>query len=246
MLWFRDEQVSKIMLFHTVLEVCMVKALVFPVVRYGCESWTIKKAEHWRTDVFKLWYWRRLLRVPWTARRSNQSVLKEINPEFIGKTGAEAEAPTLCPPDAKSWLTGKDPDAGKNWGQEESSVQFSRSVVSDSLQPHESQQKKGETKEEMVGRYHWLNGHELGQTLGDSEGQGSSVCCSPLGCKESDTLSNWTITNLWTKESHPFYLCLRIHSFMSCSFQWSDLSLPWSHLFLSILLFLKWFSLFFR
>ena len=59
---------------------CLVKAMVFPVVMYGCESWTIKKAEHWRIDVFELWCWRRLLRLPWTARRSNQSILKEINP----------------------------------------------------------------------------------------------------------------------------------------------------------------------
>ena len=61
-------------------KVCLVKAMVFPVVMYGCESWTIKKAEHWRTDAFVLWCWRRLLRVPWTARRSNQSILKEISP----------------------------------------------------------------------------------------------------------------------------------------------------------------------
>ena len=60
----------------------LVKAMVFPVVRYGCESWTIKKSEHWRIDAFELWYWRRLLRVPWTARRSNQSILKEINPDY--------------------------------------------------------------------------------------------------------------------------------------------------------------------
>ena len=63
-------------------KVYVVKAMVFPVVMYGCESWTIKKAEHQRTDAFKLWCWRRLLRVPWTARRSNQSTLKEINPEY--------------------------------------------------------------------------------------------------------------------------------------------------------------------
>ena len=63
-------------------KVCLVKAMVFPVVMYGCESWTIKKAEHWRIDAFELWCWRRILRVPWTARRSNQSVLKEINPEY--------------------------------------------------------------------------------------------------------------------------------------------------------------------
>ena len=62
-------------------KVRLVKAMVFPVVMYGCESWTIKKAEHWRIDAFELWCWRRLLRVPWTARRSNQSILKEINPE---------------------------------------------------------------------------------------------------------------------------------------------------------------------
>ena len=61
-------------------KVCLVKAMVFPVVMYGCESWTVKKAERWRVDVFKLWCWRRLLRVPWTARRSNQSMLKEISP----------------------------------------------------------------------------------------------------------------------------------------------------------------------
>ena len=63
-------------------KVCLVKAMVFPVVMYGCESWTIKKAEQWRIDAFELWCWRRLLRVPWTARRSNQSILKEINPEY--------------------------------------------------------------------------------------------------------------------------------------------------------------------
>ena len=63
-------------------KVCLVKAMVFPVVVYGCESWTIKKAEHRRIDAFELWCWRRLLRVPWTARRSNQSILKEISPEY--------------------------------------------------------------------------------------------------------------------------------------------------------------------
>ena len=63
-------------------KVCLVKAMVFPVVMCGCESWTIKKAEHWRTDAFELWCWRRLLRVPWTARRSNKSILKEISPEY--------------------------------------------------------------------------------------------------------------------------------------------------------------------
>ena len=64
------------------IKVCIIKAMVFPVVMYRCENWTIKKAEHWRIDVFELWCWRRLLRVPWDARRSNQSILKEIKPEY--------------------------------------------------------------------------------------------------------------------------------------------------------------------
>ena len=92
-----------------------VKAVVFPVVTYGCESWAIKKAEHCRIDAFELWYWRRLLRNPWTARL-NQSILKEINPEysFTGRIDAEVEAPVLWPPDVKSQLIGKDRDAGKD------------------------------------------------------------------------------------------------------------------------------------
>ena len=78
----------------------LVKAMVFPVVMYGCESWTIKKNERQRTDAFELWCQRRLLRVPWTARRSNQSILKEISPEY----SLEAETPTLWPPDVKNQL----------------------------------------------------------------------------------------------------------------------------------------------
>ena len=83
---------------------------------YGCENWTIKKAKRQIIDTFELWHWRKLLRVPWTTRISNQSVLKEINPEylFIGRTDAEAEALILWPPDMKSKLIGKDPDAGKD------------------------------------------------------------------------------------------------------------------------------------
>ena len=81
----------------------------FSVVMYGCGSWTIKKAEHQKIDAFELWCWRSLLRVSWTARRSNQSILKEISPE----------APILWPPDAKNWLIWKVPDAGADWNQEE-------------------------------------------------------------------------------------------------------------------------------
>ena len=135
--------------------------MVFPVVMYRCESWTIKKAEHRTINAFEPWCWRRLLRVPWTARRSNQSILKSWI--FIGRTDAEAEAPIRWPPEVKSWLTGKDPDARKDWRQEE-----------------------GTAEDEMVGWYHQLNGHEFEQALGDGEGQGSQACCSPWGHKKSD------------------------------------------------------------
>ena len=95
-------------------KVHLVKAMVFPVVMYGCESWTIKKSEHWRIDAFELWCWR-FLRIPWTARRypkGNQSWI------FIGRTDVEPDTPILWPPDAKNGLTWKDPDAGKDWRQE--------------------------------------------------------------------------------------------------------------------------------
>ena len=101
-------------------KVHVVKAMIFPVVMYGCESWAIKKVECRRIDAFELWCWRRLLRVPWTARRSNQS-----NPKgnqswiIIGRTDVEAETSILWPPDAKNWFSGQDPNAGKDWGQEE-------------------------------------------------------------------------------------------------------------------------------
>ena len=84
-------------------KVRLVKAMVFPVVMYGCESWTVKKAEHQRIDALELWCWRRLLRVPWTARKSNQSMLKEISPEIsLEGNDAKTEIPVLWPPHAKS------------------------------------------------------------------------------------------------------------------------------------------------
>ena len=149
------------------------------ICKYNCitlqytwnkQSWTIKQSECWIIDAFELWCWRGLLRVPWAARRSIQSILKEINiPEyswiFTGRSNAKAKAPILWPPDMKSWLIRKDPDAGKDWEQEE----------------------KGKTEDEMVGWYHWLNGHEFEQTQGDTEGQGSLACCSSWGGKELDT-----------------------------------------------------------
>ena len=82
----------------------LVKALVFPVVMYGCESWTTKKAKRRSIDAFELWCWRRLLRVPWTAKRSNQSVLREVNPEYCLEQLTDAEAPKLWSQDAKSQL----------------------------------------------------------------------------------------------------------------------------------------------
>ena len=143
----------------------LVKAVVFPVVTYGCESWTINKAERRRIDAFELWCWRRFLRVPWTARRSNQSILKKNQPwVFIGRTDVEAEAPVLWSPDAKSWLIRKEPVAGKDWRQEE----------------------KGVAEDEMVGWHHQVNGREFEQAPGVSEGQGSLPCCIPRGHKESD------------------------------------------------------------
>ena len=121
-------------------KVHLVKAMVFPVVMYGCESWTIKKAERPRIDAFELWCWRRLLRVPWTAKRSNKSNTKgNWSWILIGRTDAELETPILWPPDAKNWLIRKDPDAGKDWRQEE----------------------KGMTEDEMVGWHHQLDVHEF-------------------------------------------------------------------------------------
>ena len=98
-------------------KVHIFKAMVFPVVMYGCESWTIKKAEGRRIDAFELWCGRRLLRVPWTAKRSNLSILKEISPIFIGRTDAEAETPMLWLPDLKNWLLGKTLMLGKTEGR---------------------------------------------------------------------------------------------------------------------------------
>ena len=97
-------------------KVCLVKAMVFPVVMYGCESWIIKKAKCQIIDVFVLCCWRRLLTVPWTARRSNQSILKEISPEYsLEGLMLNLKFQYFWPPDANSWLIWKDPDAGKDW-----------------------------------------------------------------------------------------------------------------------------------
>ena len=142
---------------------------------YGCEIWTIKKAEHLRIDASELWCWRRLLRVPWTARRSNQSILKEISPGCsLEGLDAEAETPILWPPHAKSWLIGKDPDAVRYWGQEE----------------------KGTTEAEMAGWHHWLNGHEFEWTPGVGDGQGGLACCNSWSHR---VWHNWATELNWTE-----------------------------------------------
>ena len=145
-------------------KICLVKAMVFPVLMYGCESWTVKKAERRRIDAFELWCWRRLLRVPWTATRSNQSILKEISLGCsLEGMMLKLKLEILWPPDAKNWLSGKDSDAGKDWRQE-----------------------KRTTEDEMVGWHHQLNGLEFDQTPGDSGEQRSLVCCSACGYKGAD------------------------------------------------------------
>ena len=97
-------------------KVCLINAMVFPVVMYGCESWTVKKAECRWIDAFELWCWRRLLRVPCTARRSNQSTKGDRSWVFFGRTDAKAETSILWPPHGKNWLVGIDSDAGRDWG----------------------------------------------------------------------------------------------------------------------------------
>ena len=145
--------------------ICLVKVIVFPVVMYGCESWTIKKAENRRIDVFELWCWRRLLRVPWTTRRSKQSILKETKPEYsledlMLKLKLQYFGCLIRRADSleKTLMLGKT-----------------------------EAKREGNSKDEMVRYLHWLKGRESEQTPGDSDGQGSLACCSPWGCKESDT-----------------------------------------------------------
>ena len=99
-------------------KVCLIKAMVFPVVMYGCESWTLRKAEHWKIDAFELWCWRRLLRVPWTAKRKKQSILKEISPEYtLEGLMLKLKLPIVWPPDVKNWLTAKTLMLGKIEGR---------------------------------------------------------------------------------------------------------------------------------
>ena len=145
-------------------KVHIVKTMVFPIVVYRCESWTIKKAESWKIDAFELWYWRRLLRVSWTARRSNQSNLKEINPEY------SLEGLML-----KLKLQYFDRLMQRTDSLEKTLM----------LGKTEGRRRRG-WKDEMVWWHHWLNGHEFERAQGDGERDGRMVCCSPWGCKEAD------------------------------------------------------------
>ena len=147
--------------------------MFFPVVTNGCDSRTIKRAEHRRIDAFELWCWRRLLRVPWTPR-SNQSILKEINTKYPLE-GLMLKH--LWPPDAKNWCIGKDPDAGKDWGQKE----------------------KAETENDMVRWLDRLSGHDSDQILVNSEGQRNLECSSPWGHKELDMTYQLSITTEWLR-----------------------------------------------
>ena len=151
---------------------------------YGCERWTIKKAECWKTDPFELWCQRRLLRVPWTTRRSNQSILKEIGPEYsleglmlklkLQYFGHLSQF--------RPWGSESVPDAAKDWRQE-----------------------TRKTEDKMVGWHHRLDGHEFEQAPVVGDGQGSLPCCSPWGCKESD-MTEWLN---WTEGSNCCFLTWR-------------------------------------
>ena len=170
-------------------KVHLVKAMVFPVVMNGCENWTVKKAECQRTDTFELCCWRRLLRVPWTARRSNQSIWRRSAWDFFGGNDAEVETPVLWPPHVKSWLIGKDSDAWRDWGQEE----------------------KGTTENKMAGWHHWLNGRESEWTPGVGDGQGGLACCDSWGRKESDMTERliWSDLSQTSKHLLCTLLCYR-------------------------------------
>ena len=142
----------------------LVKTMFFPVVMYGCESWTIKKTEHWRC------FWTVVLEKTLESSLDCKEI-QLVHPRgdqswvFIGKTDVEADTPIFWPPHAESWLVWKDPDAGKDWEQEA----------------------KGTTGDEMVGWHHRHKGHGFGWTPGVGDGQGALVCCGSWGRKEFDT-----------------------------------------------------------
>ena len=164
-------------------KVRLVKAMVFPVVMYGCESWTMKKAEHWRTDAFELWCWRRLLRVPWTARRSNQSILKEISPQcsleglmlqlklqYFGYLMQRVDSLEKTLMLGGIGARGGDDRGWDGW------------------------------------MHHPLDGHEFEWSPRVNDGQGGLACCNSWGRKDSDTIErlNWTELkeSVWPRPRH--------------------------------------------
>ena len=167
MLMFSDEST------HMTTKVHLFKAMVFPVVMCGCESWTIKKAECQSIDAFELWCWRRLLWAPWTARRSNQSILKEIDSEY------SLEGLMLR---LKLQYFGH-----LMWRVNS----LEKILMLGNIE--------GTTEDEMVGWPHWLKVHAFEQALGDGEGQGSLAYCSPWDREESDTTKQLNNSNTYDK-----------------------------------------------
>ena len=142
--------------------------MIFPVVMDGCESWAVKKPKCWRTDASV----EKTLDSPLDCKEIQPVHSKDQPWVFFARNDAEAETPILWPPHVKNWLIGKDPDARRDWGQEE----------------------KGTTEDKMAEWHHWLDAHEFEWTLGVGDGQGGLACCDSWGLKESDTSErlNWT------------------------------------------------------
>ena len=155
-------------------KVRLVKAMVFPVLMYGCESWTVNKAERWRIDAFELWCWRRLFRVPWTARKSNQSILKEISPGcslegMMLKLELQYFRRLMRRVDSLEKT-----DAWRDWGQEE----------------------KGTTEDEMAAWHHRLDGHEFKwASSGSWWWRGKPGMLQSTGSQSQTRLSDWTELN---------------------------------------------------
>ena len=188
-------------------KVHLVKAMVYPLVMYGCESWTIKKAECWRIYAFERWYWRKLLRVPWTARRSNQSILKETSPGCLVEGLMLKLKLQYWPPDGEELTHLKRPWCWEGLGQEV----------------------KGMTEDEMAGWHHRLDGHEFEWTPWVGDGQGGLVCCGSWGRKE------WNRTERlnWTDTVYLYHSLLStIHHLKEVWDLWQHTFIPFSWLFL--------------
>ena len=156
-------------------KVCLVKAMVFPVVMYGCESWTVKKAESWELMLLNYGVGEDSWESPGLQGDPTSPFWRRSTINFFGRNDAKAETPILWPPHVKSWLIGKDSDGGRDWGQEE----------------------KGMTEDEMAGWQYGLDGRESEWTPGDGDGQWGPECCDSWGRKESNTTEwlNWTELN---------------------------------------------------